>query len=71
MTTETETQRIGKRLAALRHSHKISQRALADKAGVSPTLVVNIENGHGSPKVETLAKILAAMGYKLGIIPID
>lgn len=67
----TETQRIGLRLAALRKGLGLSQRALADKAGVGQTQVVNTEKGHYSPNVETLSKMLDAMGYQLAIIPQD
>lgn len=65
----TETQRIGRRIAALRKAQGLSQRALAEKAGVGQTQVVNTEKGHNSPNVETLAKMLDAMGCKLAIVP--
>lgn len=65
----TETQRIGRRIAALRKAQGLSQRALADKAGIGQTQVVNTEKGHNSPNVETLAKMLDAIGCKLAIVP--
>lgn len=65
----TETKRIGRRIAALRKDQGLSQRALAAKAGIGQTQVVNIEMGHYSPSIETLSKIIGAMGYQLAIIP--
>lgn len=65
----TETQRIGRRIAALRKANGLSQRALADKAGVGQTQIVNVEQGHYSPSIETLSKMIGAMGYQLAIIP--
>ena len=65
----TETQRIGRRIAALRKVQGLSQRALAAKAGIGQTQIVNIERGHYSPSIETVSKMIGAMGYQLAIIP--
>ena len=49
-------------LAALRRRHLMSQRALAQKAGVSPATLVAIERGTVRPAYRTMAKVAAALG---------
>ncbi|MBN1674790.1 MAG: helix-turn-helix domain-containing protein [Kiritimatiellae bacterium] len=45
-----------------RQRRELSVRELAKRAGVSPTIVSRIENGHTSPSFATVKKILAAFG---------
>ena len=71
MTTDNETLRLGRRVAELRKSHGISQRKLAMLADVTQSQVVNIERGKYSPSVKTLSKILMALGFRLGIVPMN
>lgn len=68
MTTQ-ETQRIGAKVAAIRKANGLSQRALAEQAKVSQSQVVNIERAIYSPSLDTLAKVLDPLGYRLAIIP--
>ncbi len=57
---------LGPRLRALRTRLGLSLRGLADRAGVTFGAVSQIENGHSSPSVGTLKKILAALDTTLG-----
>lgn len=40
----------------------LSQQGLADKAGVSPTTVASYEQGHSTPRGQTLVKLATALG---------
>ncbi|MCK6472791.1 MAG: helix-turn-helix domain-containing protein [Planctomycetes bacterium] len=57
---------VGSRLRDLRASRGLSLRALAERAGVTAGALSQIENGHTSPSVSTLKKLLAALGTTLG-----
>ncbi|GEM_PF-477399 len=43
----------------------ISQRALADRAGTSQSVIARIEGGHSNPTVSTLNRLLEAAGYRI------
>ncbi|MEO6857251.1 MAG: helix-turn-helix transcriptional regulator [Solirubrobacteraceae bacterium] len=49
----------------LRARHRLSQAALAARAGTSQQALSKIENGSVSPSVETLARLAAAVGEEL------
>lgn len=50
-------ERFGKRLRKLRRSVDITQEELADKVGVSPTFIGQLERGANSPSFDTIQKI--------------
>lgn len=50
------------RLRDLRLSRRLTQRQLADRAGISIEAVWTIENGRKSPRRGTLALLAAALG---------
>jgi hypothetical protein len=52
----------------LRIRHRLSQAALAARAGTSQQALSKIENGSGSPSVETLSKLAAAVGEELVLV---
>lgn len=56
---------VGQRLLALRQSLGLSQRELARRAGVPNGNLSLIEQGKVSPTVQSLQKILAAVGVPL------
>jgi transcriptional regulator with XRE-family HTH domain len=47
----------------------LTQRALALRAGVPQPAIARIERGAVSPRVVTLAQLLAAAGYSLEVTP--
>lgn len=49
-------------LRAWRDHHLLSQRALAEKSGVSPATINNIEQGHTSANYATIGKLAKALG---------
>lgn len=52
---------IGRRLKQLRQEHRLSIRALAQLAGVSASLISEIENDKVEPSISTLKRLAAAM----------
>lgn len=60
----------GKRVRALRERAKLTQQALAIKAGISPSLLTKIEYGLvKSPHVNTLLGVATALASSLGMDP--
>jgi transcriptional regulator with XRE-family HTH domain len=57
---------LGRRIRQLRLSRNISQRAAAEKAGVTRAALQNLEAGRGS-SVQTLLRTLKALNYLEGI----
>ena len=60
-----EAKDVGKRIKALRESRKMTQYALANEAGVSPTYIYQLERGEKSPTVEYLEHICWGLGVSL------
>ena len=54
------------RLAARRKEQGLTQRALAQKAGLSQALIAEVERGKHPPSPSSLAKIAEALGAKPG-----
>jgi len=56
-----------------RRRHGLSQRSLALRAGTDQAAVSRIERGEVSPSVETVERLLAAMGetLQLGSVPFE
>lgn len=48
-------------LATLRKRRLLTQRALADKAGVTQATLVALERGRATPRIQTMEKIAAAL----------
>jgi transcriptional regulator with XRE-family HTH domain len=54
-------------LVSTRRRHGISQDRLARRAGTTQAVVSRIERGLVSPSVETVQRLLAAMGWELDL----
>ncbi len=61
------TSSIGKLLRETRQRHRLSQRRLALRAGTDQAAISRIERGETSPTVETLERLMAAMGEQVEI----
>jgi transcriptional regulator with XRE-family HTH domain len=53
---------VGKKLRYWRKSKKLSQKALADMAGVSPVTINQLETKDRTPRAQTFAMLLKALG---------
>lgn len=58
---------LGSELARIRVAAGLSQAELAERAGLRQSNVARIENGSSMPRVDTLQRILAPLGYHLDI----
>lgn len=56
---------MGERLREARQGRSLSLRALADRLGVSPSLISQIETGRANPSVSTLYAIAAELDVSL------
>jgi transcriptional regulator with XRE-family HTH domain len=56
---------LGQRIRALRQERALQQRQLAEKAGLTPSMVSQIESGRLTPSLHTLGKIAAAFGVPM------
>ena len=59
--------KISETLANLRRERKMTVRALAQATGLNISNISLIETGKRIPRVDTLAKILSALGAELTI----
>ena len=57
---------IGEQLRARRAARGLSQRALAEKAGVGAVLVARLELGQTDPRLSTLRKLAEALNVTVG-----
>ena len=57
-------------LIKARKERGITQRELERLSGVKQPIIARIESGTVSPKLDTVMKLLAAMGKKLEIVPL-
>jgi len=62
---DSEEQSISRRLADLRKEHRYSIRKLADRAGVSASLISDVERGKVEPSISTLKRLSEALGTTL------
>jgi len=58
-------------LAHTRHDKGISQRKLEELSGVKQPVIARMENGTNSPQLDTVLKVLGALGKTLAIVPIE
>jgi transcriptional regulator with XRE-family HTH domain len=56
---------MGDRLRAARQGRGLSLRALAERLGVSPSLISQVETGRAQPSVSTLYSIASELGISL------
>jgi transcriptional regulator with XRE-family HTH domain len=56
---------LGERIKSLRLARELQQRQLAEKAGLAPSMVSQIESGRLSPSLATLGKIAGALGVPI------
>jgi transcriptional regulator with XRE-family HTH domain len=56
---------IGARLKAMRLAARLSQRQLAERAGVPHAQISNVETNKVSPSISTLRKILSGLGVSM------
>ena len=63
--TAMEKKDVANRIKVLREAKKMTQNALANAAGVSPTYIYQLERGEKSPTIEYLDHICWGLGITL------
>jgi DNA-binding XRE family transcriptional regulator len=58
---------VAVQLIGYRADHRLSQRELSERLGVSQPRIVELESGEKNPQIETLLKITAATGLEFAI----
>ncbi|CDX03827.1 Helix-turn-helix [Desulfitobacterium hafniense] len=61
---------IGKLIEA-REAKGLSQKQLADLAGLKQPAIARLESMKVTPQIDTLFKILHPLGYTLAVVPVD
>lgn len=67
---EFEVSLIGKFIEA-REKRGITQQKLAELSGVKQSSIARLERNGTSPQIDTLFRLLAPLGYKLDIVPME
>ncbi len=57
---------VGERIKALRQERQLQQRQLAQKSGLTPSMVSQIESGRLTPSLHTLGRIAGVLGVAIG-----
>jgi transcriptional regulator with XRE-family HTH domain len=57
---------LGERIKQLRAERALQQRQLAEKAGLTPSMVSQIESGRLTPSLHTLGRIASSLGVPMG-----
>ena len=65
MLVEVDYIALGRRISQCRHTRGLTQEALAERAGISAKFVGNIERGVGTPSVNTIVSLSAALDCSL------
>ncbi|MFD4458602.1 helix-turn-helix domain-containing protein [Nocardia sp. NPDC058480] len=60
---------IGAKIRAERRRHQLTQEQLAELSGTSTRTVRDIEHGHGSTSIGTVAAVASALGLALTVTP--
>ena len=60
-----ERKEVAKRIRELREARNLTQNALANNAGISPTYIYQLERGEKSPTIEYLDHICWGLGITL------
>lgn len=54
-----------------RNEENISQKKLEELSGVRQPVIARMEKGQTSPQLDTVLKVLAALGKTLAIVPLE
>ena len=59
-------ERLGMRVKASRERRKLTQEALAERAGISRTYLARLETGKHDPTASVLERLAKALSVKVG-----
>ena len=58
-------------LIKARNEKGITQKQLEEMTGISQVVISRLESGASVPKIDTVMKLLAPLGKKLAIVPME
>ena len=58
-------------VSKLREEQQMTQSELAERCNIKQSALARLEKQHHSPRVDSLIKVLAPLGYTLKIVPIS
>ncbi len=58
-------------LIKAREEKGMTQKQIEELSGVKQPVIARMESGNISPQIDTMIKVLATMGKKLAIVPMD
>ncbi len=64
-TSRNEQRRLGTRLKLIRIERDITAKALAEKIGVSPSLISKVESGATNPSMDVLRRIVMELNVRM------
>lgn len=59
---------LGQRIKSLRAERRLQQRQLAEKAGLTPSMLSQIESGRLTPSLHTLGKLAGGLGVPIATL---
>jgi len=59
---------LSSRIHKLRTRHNLTLQQVADRCGVTRSMLSKIENGHAAPSVATLTRIAEALGVPVSLL---
>jgi len=59
---------LGERIKGLRAERQLQQRQLAEKAGLTPSMLSQIESGRLTPSLNTVGKLAGALGVPIAAL---
>ena len=71
LRNDEERKRIGNTIQVLRVQQGLTVEELAEKAGVSSSLLVRVELGKFNVRLDTLSSVAEALGYKVDFVKKD
>lgn len=67
----SEARRLGRALREERRRQHLTQNDLATRARVSRGWLVRLEAGHGTAEMDTVFRVIAALGLVMTLAPIE
>jgi transcriptional regulator with XRE-family HTH domain len=58
----------GTLLRQVREARGLSQREVGARAGTSQAAICKLESAHANPRIQTLQRVVEAMGYTLQVV---
>lgn len=68
LSDELNAYHLAEAVRNARHSQNLTQAALGEKAGIKPSQISKLENGHTSISLATIQRVFRALGFSGGTL---